>query len=540
MDNESECIGHGPCEKCGSRDNLGLYDDGHTHCFGCGWHTPPTGGTVPSGYTRSSQVDTTELLEVTPCDLIKRCLSEEICRKFGYGIAVDKNGKTVQVAQYRDEHGQVVAQKVRTAGKKFSILGDAKAMRLFGQHLWKAGGRRVVVTEGEIDALSVAAATGATWPVVSLPNGAQSARKAIAGQLEWLESFELVVLAFDMDDPGRGAAAECVELFSPGKCAVAELPRKDANEMLVAGEVRELSTLLWQARTFRPDGIVSLEDIEARVLCDPPKGHPWFIPGLTTMTFGRRTGELIGIGAGTGVGKTDLITQQIAYDVFELGLTVGTLFLEQSVGETGRRVAGKVAGKRLHVPDGSWVQEELVAAWGKLKASGKLHLYDSFGAMDWETIKAKVRYMVTALGCQIIYLDHLTALAAAEDDERKALEKILAECASLAQELDFVFVFISHLATPEGKPHEEGGRVTIKNFKGSRAIGFWSHVLIGLERDSQKPEDPTTLRVLKERFSGNSTGWTTGLSYDRATGLLHECELTTGDMGEEFRDETAF
>ena len=37
-----------------------------------------------------------------------------------------------------------------------------------------------------------------------------------------------VVLMFDMDEPGREAAAECAPLFSPGKCAIAELPVKDA------------------------------------------------------------------------------------------------------------------------------------------------------------------------------------------------------------------------------------------------------------------------------------------------------------------------
>ena len=37
MDNveESEFIQHEPCTKCGSRDNLARYDDGHAYCFGC-------------------------------------------------------------------------------------------------------------------------------------------------------------------------------------------------------------------------------------------------------------------------------------------------------------------------------------------------------------------------------------------------------------------------------------------------------------------------------------------------------------------------
>ena len=32
---------HEYCPKCGSRDNLGRWDDGHGWCFGCGYYEPP-------------------------------------------------------------------------------------------------------------------------------------------------------------------------------------------------------------------------------------------------------------------------------------------------------------------------------------------------------------------------------------------------------------------------------------------------------------------------------------------------------------------
>jgi Zn ribbon nucleic-acid-binding protein len=33
-------VHHAPCPKCHSRDNLGIYKDGHKYCFGCGYHVP--------------------------------------------------------------------------------------------------------------------------------------------------------------------------------------------------------------------------------------------------------------------------------------------------------------------------------------------------------------------------------------------------------------------------------------------------------------------------------------------------------------------
>jgi twinkle protein len=121
----------------------------------------------------------------------------------------------------------------------------------------------------------------------------------------------------------------------------------------------------------------------------------------------------------------------------------------------------------------------------------------------------------------------LTALAAADDREEKdALEAIMSEMGSLVQELGIVLHLVSHLTTPEGKPHEEGGRVTIRHFKGSRSIGFWSFFMFGLERN-QQAEDPqekqtTVFRVLKDRLTGQATGETIAFGYEAKAGKLYE------------------
>ena len=51
--------------------------------------------------------------------------------------------------------------------------GDTANPTLWGQHLWKsAKGKRLVITEGEIDCMTVGQLLETKWPVVSLPNGA--------------------------------------------------------------------------------------------------------------------------------------------------------------------------------------------------------------------------------------------------------------------------------------------------------------------------------------------------------------------------------
>lgn len=473
---------------------------------------------------------TAEFLSGEFKSLAKRGLTEDACRKYGYQVGMHGD-KPVQIANYR-RNGSVVAQKIRYPtkddGKKdMSVRGSLREAGLYGQHLWEPG-RRVIVTEGEIDAITVAQVLGLKWPVVSVPNGAQGAKKALAQEIEWLEKFDEVVLMFDMDEQGQAAAHECALIFSPGKCKVAQLPAKDANELLQRGQAEAITTAIYQARTYRPDGIVTFSDLRDKVMKPMPLGLPWPWPRMTQLTYGRRYGEVYFLGAGTGVGKTDVFTEIIEQTANELKEKCALFYLEQPPVETAKRVAGKHAGKRFHVPDGSWTAEELGNAFDTLAQNENIFLYDHFGSTDWATILAKMRHLAVAEGVKHFFLDHLTALAAEAEDERKALEEIMAQIAGFAQEHQVCFYGISHLATPDGTPHEEGGRVMIRHFKGSRAIGFWSHFMFGLERNQQE-EDPvlrstTTFRFLKDRLTGQSTGEVMYLRYNNETGRLSQTE----------------
>jgi len=452
--------------------------------------------------------------------LAARGISEETCRFFGVRVGQLGDQTVHMYPYYRDN--QVVAVKTRTSGKDFKFLGDAKHPSMFGQNLWD-GGKKLVVTEGEIDALTVSQLQGNRWPVVSVPNGAQGAKRDMARQMEFFEKFEEIILMFDMDEPGRKAAQECAELFPPGKAKIATLPLKDPNKCMQDGKGGDVIQAIWNAKAYRPDGIVGVSDLYERLGKEVKKGLPWFLLKLTELTHGRRYGEVYAFGAGTGIGKTDFLTQQIEYDVNTLGLKVGLVFLEQQPEETVVRVAGKARGKRYHVPDGSWEPSERLEAVRELE--GKVFLYDSFGETAWDVVAAKIRYMAHAEGVRIFYVDHLTAMADTAD-ERGSLEQIMKEMAGLANELKVIIHFVSHLSTPEGKSHEEGGHVSIKHFKGARAIGFWSFFMFGLERNQQS-DDPeerstTTFRVLKDRYTGQATGHTIPLGYDSNTGRLYD------------------
>lgn len=470
--------------------------------------------------------------EVRP--LTARGISAEVCRKYDYLVGKVPNdypakvgsalyhmrGKNVHIEQYF-EGNTLVGQKLRDRDKNFAIIGDC-SNHLFGKHAVKPGGNVLVITEGAIDAMSYAEMRKG-WPAVSIPNGGESARKTVMANLEFLESFEKVIFCFDNDEPGQIAVEKCKGLLSPKKMFIANLSRqyKDLNEALMARDPRAALEAVFQAEEVKPDGLVSIDDIMDEAMRPIEWGLPWFIPELTQMTYGRRWGEVYALGAGTGIGKTDVFTEQVNYDVNVLRQRVGLLFLEQKPVETAKRVAGKQANRRFHIPDDGWTTDELSEAITALK--GMVMFYDSFGQTEWSEVKTRIRHMAVAEGIRIFYLDHLTAMADTSD-EKGSLEQIMKEMAGLANELQIIIHFISHLSTPDGTPHEEGGRVMIKHFKGSRSIGFWSYFMFGLERDQQSEDEgrrhTTILRILKDRYTGQATGNVIVLGYDPKTGRI--------------------
>mgnify|MGYP003334120359 FL=1 len=215
-----------------------------------------------------------------PIEFIGQCMSipargltEETCRHWSYAFG-SVSGKPAHLAHYLDANRNPVAIKVRFENKSFMWLGDPSKVSLYGRWLWSPS-KKIVITEGEIDALTVSQLQQNRWPTVSVANGAQSAAKALKQEFEWLNQFESIVLMFDMDGPGQTAARECAELFEPGKVKIAKLPRKDANECLLKGEGEAVIRAMWDAEVYRPDGIIDGRDLWEKIVNYKTVPSPW-------------------------------------------------------------------------------------------------------------------------------------------------------------------------------------------------------------------------------------------------------------------------
>lgn len=547
-EDDSIFLFHAPCENCGSSDGNSVYSDGHEWCFVCEHRVPAneereaklstrrrTGGSKPMSYDVWNFGDSNGRYS----DLTARGISKETCQKAGYWLAKVDN-RMYQVADYRDQNGSIVSQKVRDKDKNFKTTGSHKSDALFLKHLW-SGGKKIVVTEGEIDALTVMELQDCKYPVVSLGHGASAAKKTCAANYEYFDQFEQIILMFDMDDAGRKAVEEAAQVLPAGKVRVAVLPCKDANECHIMGEDKAILEQVWNANPWVPDGVVSALSLKDRVkeamTSEDAVGLLFDgCQGLNDRTLGARGGEVIMVTSGSGMGKSTFVRQQALAWGKRMGKRVGLAMLEESVEDTIQDMMGLNNKVRLRQSDEvkkAIAEDGRFDEWyDELFGDDTFHLYDSFAEAEADRLLAKLAYMRTGLGCDVIVLDHISIVVSAseESDERKMIDRLMTKLKGFAKSTGVVLVVICHLKNPEkGKAHEEGRAVSITDLRGSGALRQLSDTIIALERNQQGDMPNLVLvRLLKCRFTGD-TGIAGYMEYNRETGWLEPSSYTGGE-----------
>jgi len=443
-----------------------------------------------------------------------RKISEETCRKFN----VRQEGPALRFPYYKD--GQVVAFKERDTQKNFTWTGKNDDHQLFGQQLFGSG-KTVVVTEGEMDALAVWTVRP-NWPVVSVPNGAKAARKALQHQLKYLLGFEEIVLMFDADTAGQEAVQECVGLFPSERVYIATpAGYKDASEALCAGDGDAIRQAVYKKRSYVPESIVDGRDL-FDLVSSPLHGRDADYPydDLNSVTGGLRKGELVTVTAGSGAGKSTLCGE-IAVSLIKQKQTVGYIALEESIKRTGLRLMTVAANKPLHL-NNEIGDQALRESFRDTLGSGHIYLRDGFGSVDPDSILNDIRYLVKTNEVSWIILDHLSILLSGNEsnDERKMIDIVMTKLRSFVEETGIGMLLISHLRRNQGdKGHEDGAKISLSQLRGSHAIAQLSDICIALQRDISAGDNRAELVVLKNRFNGQ-TGPCGQLAYHRETGRL--------------------
>ena len=522
---------HMPCEKCGSSDGLSLYSDGHTWCFVCETYTE---GEVPENLNAEPVIQSKKsgglisLSELTLRELKKRRISEATCRDADYFYA-NYFGKPCQVCNVLNDDGVIIQQKIRTPEKEFITLGGT-IKRFIGQHRYRAGSDTLVITEGEIDMLSVLEVTGGSIPCVSLPNGASAAKKVFKAQMSWLMKFDKVVLFFDNDEPGRTAVEEVQKYIKPGCSYVAalDLKFKDANEALVSDDRQAILDAVYKPSKWQPAGVENAADSWEFMKAPAQKiqcyDFPWDLP-LATKTKGLRKGEIVVLTSGTGCGKTTM-AYEIMVSLAKQGLKVGFICLEESRYETYRNIISIEAHKKLEEIDDSHKE-----AFDKTLGTGLYYSYNTVGLKTHTSLGDAMRYLAVSCEVDFLLLDHITLVLdqIAGEDPRAGMvaqNAWINGLRDLCVETGVGLIIVSQLRKANDSSFESGKHITIDDIKGTGSLKTIANQILAVERNVMAETDDErnvmAIRILKNRFSGK-TGDAGYLRYTPETHSLAPC-----------------
>lgn len=294
-------------------------------------------------------------------------------------------------------------------------LGAGKKIRcekggvptLFGWQAIPESTRRLVITEGEIDALSVASQG---IPAVSVPFGAGN-HQWIETDWERLERFDDIVLWFDTDEAGQKGVKEVAQRLGIERCRIAKATTgKDANAMLQSGDERHME-VIEQAQGVRHPTIRSMEDCHGDLMdaLYPPGGTlPGFDMGWDGLEWLRfRPSELIVVSGINGHGKSQFVGQ-VCLQAMSEGLRCCIASMELPIGQTLARLARQAGATDEITPE----YAEAISEW----MGDKLWLYDRLGTTKLEDMLDGFDYARKRYGVEVFVIDSLMMLGLAKDD----------------------------------------------------------------------------------------------------------------------------
>lgn len=522
-----------PCEKCGGSDPKQVYEDGSGYCFSCSSYFPSSNQEVFEEVSFQTMNKDNQLEEISeyPCRGFKeRNIFKQVSEHYGVKVSYDSDGNIA--AHYYPYYMEDVLSgyKVRKLPKEFSSVGKVRG-GLFGQNLY-SGGKRLVITEGELDCMAVQAAWynkyKTFYPVVSIRSA--SSIKDLIEEREWIRNFDEVIVWFDNDEAGRKASQEAARIIGYDKVKLAKSAEKDASELWVKDPTKVLKTV-YDSIPYTPAGILTADDLWEQ-LEDYNKiesvPYPPCMAGLNDKLKGMRFGEITLWTSGTGSGKSTLLREIALHLIETTEDKVGVISLEESPAETARKMAGMALNRN---PAAEEIPiDELKVGFDKVFRTNRVQVLDHQGSISDGSIIDYLEYMCLS-GAKYLFIDHITILASEGAEGltgNEATDLIMNQLLKVAKKHNVWIGLISHLRkTGEGRSFEDGKLPAMDDIRGSGSIKQISCDIIAFARnvsaENSNERNTISTKVLKCRYTG-LTGPTGPIFYEYDTGRLRQAE----------------
>lgn len=423
---------------------------------------------IPHTFIKKNKEYTKPNIELKPLTeeivtyFYRRRISEETLKEFE--VSSDEHGNIV-FPFYRDNVLTYVKfrkpkKHTKEDGPKEWQMANTEPI-LFGMDK-VAYNKPLVITEGEIDALSIYEA--GYHNVVSVPSGCDN-MAFLDTCKKWLDKFSNFIIFGDNDEPGRRMVCNLVEELGKDRCLIPqEYPAfmwngkdynracKDANEILVLYGAETLLNCVNSCELAPIEGVLNLSDV---AFVDPttiPRIYSK-IPSLDNLIGGFAEGSLTIVSGRRGEGKSTF-SGPVALNAIQQGENVcaysgelsASQFLEwimsQAVEEHYLTVSTDPnTGK--HFPVVPYDIQQRIRKW----LNNKFYLFDNtanHGKKETDAVLEAFKMCARRYGCKLFIVDNLLSLLrSTSDNENKAQADFTAELKAFAVKYNVAVIMVA-------------------------------------------------------------------------------------------------
>lgn len=511
-----------------SKDLSVNIDEGVWNCHNCGWK-----GTLKQKTEK----------EYTRPVVIDLPLSENVINYFkGRGInpntlkrfaITEKKEFMPQVGKETNciifpfiKSGEWVNAKYRDGHKNFKLTKDAEL--IIFNYDGVAGKNKVVITEGEIDCMSVYEA--GFYQVCSVPNGASKGNQNLQYLDNSWQAFsdaDELIIATDNDEAGNALKNELVRRLGRDRCKTVTYPEgcKDFNDVLVKHGPAAIFKAINTAAYLPVEGIHRLSD---------------FLPELEAIyEHGFQRGEKIGydefdshlnfstgqLTVVTGVpnsGKSAFVDQIIIRLASRFGWKAGICSFEnQPIPKHISNLSALYCGKPFYRNSDS----EKMSPEEFVKTTSFLHdMFFWFKMKDEDCtidgIISRAKQLVKTHGIKTLLIDpynYLEHKRAANQTETEYISELLTKVCNFAKDYDTHVFLVAHpVKMQKDSVTKEYEVPTLYNISGS--AHFFNKCDNGIAVHRNRRDNSVTVHVQKVRFFMNGKVDCSDFNYDVYTG----------------------
>jgi archaellum biogenesis ATPase FlaH len=470
-----------------------------------------------------------------------RGISNKVCKD--YNITISKDNENVLVFPFYDEADNLTFIKFRKTDfdpekdkNKEWCMRDTKPI-LFGMSQCNMDNPVLIMTEGQIDSLSVAEAGYEN--AVSVPTG-KNGFSWVPYCWDWLQKFKTLIIFGDKEGDNITLLDDMATRFN-GLVKHVRLEDykdcKDANDILRKYGKEQVRKCIDNAVPMEVKEIKDITEVKKVKLSDLEKFNTGF-QGLNKILGGFYMGQVILLTGERGKGKRTLASQ---FGTMAVKAGYNTFFYSGELLDWYFRnwldlqIAGDRFINKIQNPYGTFdysVDGNVYPSIEKWYA-GRVKIFDNniIREDEHDDLLGTIQKAITRYSCRVIFIDNL--MTAMDDDITSDLNRqqtaFVRKLTYIAKQFNVLIFLIAH---PKKNP---SGKYTFTNddVAGSSNITNLVDVVLRYDTPSRQEEDnedtprpERVLQVFKNRLTGKVKTDGIGLYYQESSKRISEDKMT--------------